>query len=120
VNPEKERWIFPVLTVKIHLWEMTQNITEEGYFENRHHTLTVLRFHDVIGISMCGFADQNPINGISLALQQRGFLADGSPMTPYIVVSFDDLFQFGAEFKCFRAEVVSAVPCTEEGVPIAK
>lgn len=118
VNPEKNRWVSPVLTVKIHLWEMAKDPQNDGAFQFLKHTLTLLRFHDVNHITLAGFNHQNPIFGLSFAVQQRGMLADGSPVTPYIVVEFEEAFQFSTTFKCFRAEVVSAVPCTEEGEPV--
>lgn len=118
VNPEKDRWVLPVLTVKIHLWEMTKDPKNVGFFQFLKHTLAVLRFHDVKDMTMVGFNHQNPIFGLSFAVQQRGTLADGSPLTPYIVVEFEKGPQFTTTFKCFRAEVVSAVPCTEEGKPV--
>ncbi len=118
VNPEKDRWVGPVLTVKIHLWEMSEKPHEDGVLQNLKNTLAVLRFHGVNHITMAGFNHQNPIFGLSFAVQQRGMLADGSPVTPYIVVEFEEAPQFATTFKCFRAEVVSAAPCTGEGLPV--
>ena len=37
VEPERKCYVFPVLTVTLHLWEMTQETDSHGYLVLRHH-----------------------------------------------------------------------------------
>ena len=68
VNADANADIFPVLTVKIHVWELTREVDSRGHLVRRHHTLTTLRFHDVIEFRMDGFDQQNAIFGLSIEL----------------------------------------------------
>src|SRR3954465_12653228 len=61
VDPDRESYVFPVLTVKFHVWELTNEVDERGYLILRHHTLTTLRFHGVDDFKMEGFNHQNAI-----------------------------------------------------------
>ena len=110
VDPKRERYVFPVLTVKLHVWELTNEVDERGYLVLRHHTLTTLRFHNIDEFKMEGFNHQNAIFGLSIDQQER---ADGP--SPFFAVQFESAFGIGASFRCFRVEVVDATPCTKEG-----
>lgn len=66
VEPDKNRYIFPVLTVKVHLWEMASHTDDKGFFLLGHHTLATLRFHHVDNFKMEGFNHQNAIFGLSI------------------------------------------------------
>ncbi len=68
VEPDAGRYIFPVLTTKIHLWELTSEVDDRGILVMRHHTLTTLRFHDVDKLHMDGFNHQNAIFGLSITV----------------------------------------------------
>ena len=46
VDPDVKAYVFPVLTVKIHLWEITSKVDTRGYCVLRHRTLATLRFHE--------------------------------------------------------------------------
>lgn len=59
VQTEKGIYDFPVLTLTIHVWELTNEVDAQGYYVLRHHTLTRLRFHDVDDFRMQGFNHQN-------------------------------------------------------------
>ena len=109
-EPEQKRYILPVLTVKFHVWELTQEVDARGYLVLRHHTLTTLRFHDVDEFKMEGFNHQNAIFGLSIIRQER---RDGP--SPFFLVEFEPAFGMTASFRCLRVEVVDAVRCTEDG-----
>jgi hypothetical protein len=106
VDPDRESYVFPVLTVKFHVWELTNEVDERGYLICRHHTLTTLRFHDVDEFKMEGFNHQNAIFGLSIDQQEY------SPVqSPSFAVRFQPAFGISASFRCFRVEVVDAIPC---------
>jgi hypothetical protein len=114
VEPDQGRYDFPVLTLRIHVWELTNEVNSKEFLVLKHHTLTTLRFCDVDEFRMEGFNHQNAILGLSVTHQQR---AKGP--SPYFVVHLEPAFGMGASFSCLRVEVVNAIPCSEVGKPIA-
>jgi hypothetical protein len=113
VEPEAGRYVFPVLTVKLHVWEITSEVNKEGFFVSRCHTLSTLQFHNVDEFRMEGFNHQNAILGLSIVKQER---AQGP--SPVFAVQFDAAFGMGASFFCSRIEVVDAIPCSPDGIPV--
>lgn len=114
VNPDAGRYVFPVLTVKLKVWELTRETDSRGYLVLRHHTLTTLRFHDVDGFKMEGFNHQNQIFGLSVTNQEAV-----AGRRPAFIVEFEEAFGMSASFKCGRVEVVDAAPCADDGKPLA-
>jgi hypothetical protein len=113
VDPELNKYIFPILTVKIHLFEMSEKTNSDGIFDFSKHTLATLRFHDVVDdFKLSGFNHQNAIMALTFTVQKRGELK------PYLQVEFEPAFGMGAFFKCFRIEVLDAQPCDENGMLI--
>ena len=110
VDAEGKRYVFPVLTVKLHVWELTGEVDKTGHYVLRHHTLTTLRFHDVDEFSMEGFNHQNAIFELFMEQRER---SDGP--SPFFFVEFRPAFGMSASFRCSRVEVVDAVPWTKEG-----
>jgi Immunity protein 50 len=109
VEPRRNSWVLPVLTVKLHVWQVGPELDPNGYCLLQHSTLTTLRFHDVEQFRMNGFNHQNPIFGLQISRQER---ADGRP-TPLFGVEFDPVGDGNVEasFQCSRVEVVDATPC---------
>src|ERR1700685_3432465 len=101
---------FPVLTLGIHLWELTKEVNTEGYLVLRHHTLTTLRFSDVHDFEMRDFNHQNSIMELTLSSHERT-----KPPSPYFAVQLVPAFGINASFKCIGVEVVDAVPCAADG-----
>lgn len=114
VNPDNNKYVFPVLTTRIHVFEMTSEVNSEGCYMIRHHTLATLRFHDIEELKIEDFNHQNAIYGLSLKAEERG-----EDLPPYVLVEFEPSFGIGASFRCSRAEVVEAVPCDANGEPSA-
>jgi hypothetical protein len=114
IETEKGIYDFPVLTLTIHVWELTKEVNSKGFLVLRHHTLTRLRFYDVDGFQMRGFNHQNAIMELSLRSEQR---ADGP--SPYFAVEVEPAFGMGASFKCLRVEVLDALPCSEDGQAVS-
>jgi hypothetical protein len=105
VQPQEKKYIFPVLTTKIHLWEITAEVDSRGYLVLRHHTLATVRFHDVDNFRMEGFNHQNAILGLHFTTEDRGEV-----LPPYVCVEFEPAFGISATFRCSRVEVVDAKP----------
>jgi hypothetical protein len=105
VEPETHQYIFPVLTTKIHLWELTSEVDASGHYVRRHHTLATLRFHDVDSLRMDGFNHQNAIFGLSITREEP------EDAQPYLNVEFEPAFGITAAFRCYRIEVLEAKPC---------
>jgi len=113
VHPDREEYVFPVLTVKLYLWEMTGETNAKGELQLRHHTLATLRFHDLSDdLELTGFNHENAIYGLRIERRQRH-----SGPSPYLAVEMESGFGVGARFTCLGAEVLDAVPCDEEGRP---
>ena len=110
VEPEANRYVFPVLDVSLHVWELLNDTNAQGYLVARHHTRTKFRFHDVNDFRMEGFNHQNAILGLSITREERS-----QGPSPVFVVCFDPAFGMGATFTCGRVEVVEAVPCSDSG-----
>lgn len=113
VDADKGVYDFPVLTLRIHVWELTKDVSSEGYLVLKHHTLTTLRFSDVDDFQMLGFNHQNAIMELSLTSHER----TNGP-SPYFAVEVVPAFGISASFKCLRIEVVDAAVCTDDGVVI--
>jgi hypothetical protein len=113
VDSDAGRYVFPVLTVKLHHWQLTNEINVKEYFVLRHHTLSALRFHNVYEFEMDGFNHQNAILSLSIVREER---AEGP--SPIFRVEFDPAFGMGASFHCLRVGVMKSVPCSEDGSPL--
>jgi hypothetical protein len=113
VKPDAKQYVFPVLTVKLHVWELTSEVNPYGYLVLRHHTLATLRFHDVLDFRMEGFNHQNAIFGLSIVCEQRTEWP-----SPGFAVNFDPAFGMEATFVSSRVEVIEAIPCSDKGIPL--
>jgi hypothetical protein len=107
VDPARNSWILPVLTVKLHVWEFGPELDPRGYYLLHHSTLTTLRFHDVDQFRLNGFNHQNPIFGLQISRQER---ADGP--SPFFAVELQavGLDNIEASFHCSKVEVVDVTP----------
>jgi Immunity protein 50 len=60
VDTDNNLYEFPRLTVKVHLWLMTNDVDQKGYYVSTKHTLTTMKFYDVDEFKMEGFNHQTP------------------------------------------------------------
>jgi len=102
---------FPVLTAKIHLWDLTNEIDARGYYVLKNHTLATIRFHDVLDLEIKGFSNQNVIFGLPITTQER---SEG-PWKRTFTVEFEPVSEFGATFQCSRIEIMEAIPWAQAG-----
>lgn len=111
INTDVSLYEFPVLTVRMHLWELTKETERDGRLASRHHTLATIRFHDVMeDFELSGFNHQNAIFCLALEKVQR----ESGP-SPVVEVGFQSSFGMGASFSCRRVEVTEAILCDENG-----
>jgi len=110
VSPDKSRYIFPILTLKMHCFEMTKEVNPDGYFVLQNHTLVTFKFYDVDDIQMRGFNHQNAIFEFSINRLERS-----QGPSPYYFVQLVPAFGIDASFSCLRAEVSAVVPCGSDG-----
>ena len=110
IQTDKGVYNFPVLTLKVHLWELTNKVDPKGFLILQHHTLTTLRFYDVNDFQMQGFNHQNAMMRLAVSSEQR---TDGP--SPYFAVVVEPAFGMEASFKCLRMEVVEAIQCSDDG-----
>jgi immunity protein 50 of polymorphic toxin system len=103
-DADAQRYVFPTLTTKIHLWELTSDLDARGYYILRHQTLVTLRFHDISELHMQGFNHQNAIFGLSITSAP----VDGFPQRMHL--EFEPVFGVTATFYCLRVEVLEAQP----------
>lgn len=108
LKPDANLYIFPVLTTRIHLWELTSEVDAHGSLVMRHHTLATLRFHDVDEFAMEGFNHQNAILGLEITREEN------SSLSPFCV-EFQPAFGLTATFRCRRIEVVDAESFSPHG-----
>jgi Immunity protein 50 len=98
--------IFPIFTVKLRILQATQ----KAHTTASPDILATLRFHDVNDFTMSGFNHINQIVELSVTVQERGTFSNGERLPPYLVVSLERGFGISASFRCFRIEVLEAVP----------
>jgi hypothetical protein len=72
VDSEKNLYQFPVLTLDVHHWELTNQVDAKGYFVLQHHTRTTLTFSDVQTVQLNDFNHQNAILDLSIKRLERG------------------------------------------------
>ena len=110
IDAGKGVYDFPVLTLKIHLWQLAE-VNSQGFLVLKHHTLTTLRFANVEqDFNMLGFNHQNAILELSITSVERTRIP-----SPYFSVEIVPAFGIGASFHCAQIEVVDATPCEEDG-----
>lgn len=94
----------------IHGWEMTNEITEAGYYKLLKHHLVHFKFEDIFDIEIDGFNHQNSILGLQIAKEPE--TSDG--IIP-LKISIDPAHGLGGEFKAYKGYVVDVKPCDENG-----
>lgn len=106
----------PMLDVKIHLWEITDEVTKEGWLVLAKHTLTDIRFRNVEKLELSNFNYHNCIMEMIFGLDPEDLHPiGGGRKPPMLTVEIEPSFGLHAIFKCESAEVLSAVPCDLDG-----
>ena len=94
VRPDDNVWIGPVMEVAFELCAL------------QYPYMAVLKFHDCDAIRMAEFNHQNALYDLTFRYQERGTLADGTPLSPHILVDFEQAFGVALSFRCFRVQAI--------------
>ena len=112
----------PTLEMLVHIFEMTGDVTPEGFFRLAKHTLVRLRFGNIEALQLSDFWYQNCIFelefGIETVSYPRGDRSAEGSATDLLVVQIHSSVGLSGKFKCKSAEVVSTEPCDENGNPV--
>jgi hypothetical protein len=94
VRPEDNVWIGTQMDVSFELCAL------------QYPYMVLLRFHDCDSIKLGEYDYQNSVYDLTFTFEDRGKLRDGTPMTPYICVTFIQAINMALSFKCMRVEVL--------------
>ena len=86
-----------LLELIIHLFEMTPEVDERGYYKLIKHNLVIIRFQEISDMRLEDFNHQNVI--LDLAINK-------SSKEDYFEVNIDSSYGCYGSFKCKRIEVV--------------
>ncbi len=57
----------PALVAEVHVFSMTSQVDERGYFVCDNHSIVVLKFDGVDGLELGGFNHQNALSGLVIS-----------------------------------------------------
>jgi Immunity protein 50 len=109
-KPLNEANYGPTVQALVHTFEITNEVSPDGYLILRHNVLVRLIFHEVAELQVKDFNHQNALMGLSLldlSYRQLERVKWG--------VQFDRSFGANASFQCYSVEVSSVVPCGKDG-----
>lgn len=105
----------PTLAMKVHVYEMTKEVTAEGYIVLAKHTFAELKFLDIEKLELRNFSYQNSIYELVFETELADQPGPGGTHAEVLRVKLQSSHGVRAEFRCQSAEVVSAVPCDANG-----
>jgi hypothetical protein len=111
VDPSRKIFKFPVLTLKMLVHELTNEIDPTGHMILQHQTLTTLKFRGFTQLHLNNFDYQNMITGLSIFVRQG---AEGSKPSFCVEIENGDS-GMTASFDCLEIEVIDASPCGKDG-----
>ena len=91
----------PIVTVKVHAFQMTSNVNSQGFYELEKHCLIEFRFDAVDLLQLKNVNHQNVIEDIFLS---EKVAADGPKR---IAVHFESIYGLELDFECSKAQVVA-------------
>ncbi len=99
----------PTITLKIHAFNMTSEITEGGYYKSINHAVITFYFMDVVDFELkYGFGIQNSISGFFVSDIRKDQLEN---INFHISAQTHDTAEL--DFKCARVEILAI----EQGIP---
>jgi hypothetical protein len=106
----------PKLRARIHVFEMTPEVDEQGHYVLKNHVLVMFLFHGIVENNIQHFNEQNVLQELSIvdiSSRQLEFL--------HFEVDFLSLFGVEAKFKCQSVEIEAVVhidPPGRDGNPM--
>ena len=104
----------PSLEADVHVFEMTSDVTPDGFYVLKNHMLVTLGFAGIDQLELDGFNQQNVLADL--------VLRDISSRQLDVLrweVEFDSSFGVGARFLCERISVLRALPFSPQSRPPA-
>lgn len=98
----------PNLEARVHVFRMTSDVDERGYYVLTNHTLVTLRFSNILIRNFCWFNAQNSLSGIGI--ESVDPVANDGRM---IGVSFYANYGVEADLACSQITVRSVEPLAE-------
>jgi hypothetical protein len=95
----------PVLEARIHVFEMTSELDDRGYYVLQKHTLATLGFTEVLLQEFSGFNHQNVLSDLEISGVDPS-QSEGRSLK----VEFSPSFGLALDFLCTRAIVMGAEP----------
>jgi hypothetical protein len=107
-----EDWPTVSLLFTLHGWEVTSEVTPEGFYRLTKHHLLKFRFDHVDSVDLRFFNHQNVISALSIERIE--------PPTDHALIQIEFGSCFGLEggFRAVTGSVEDISPCDEEGIPI--
>jgi hypothetical protein len=123
---DRQPWVVgsdsPVLEMMVHVFEMTKDLTPDGYFVLKKHNLVRFRFSNVQDVQLSDFWSQNCIFELVFAFEPAGYPHGDGPASDdpptLLSIDIDSSVGLSGKFKCHSAEVISVESCDESGKPI--
>jgi hypothetical protein len=66
-------------SVRIHTWETTDQVDEQGYRRQRKHVIVSFLLDEVADLDLSGFSNQNVISGVKISKSKDGFCLSLGP-----------------------------------------
>jgi hypothetical protein len=109
LKPDDDLYVFPTLTVRIHLWELTDQTDDDGSLKQQKHTLVVLKFYNIEAVTVRDFNYLNTIEELRFSIGATEPAKSSNIKQTPVLVEFVESFGVSARFTCVGVEVVSAV-----------
>jgi hypothetical protein len=105
---------YPTTSVSftVHGWEMTSEVTPEGFYRLVKHHLVKFRFDHIDRVNLRDFNHQNVIS--ELLIEKIANPTDHA----LISVNFDGCYGIEGGFRAVSGVVVEVIPCTKKWQPI--
>jgi len=100
----------PIVDCTVYVFEMTSEVSPEGYYVCRKHSLVTFRFMEVFGIELSDFDQQNALWALEIVN-----IAERQLERVKFNVKFAASWGMDATFQCFAVELLSVEPCDEDG-----
>ena len=97
----------PYLEARIHVFEMTSDVDDAGFYVRRHHRMVTLRFGNIADEQVCWFNQQNALMGIAISTAREAPKEDDRRRWH---VHFAGSFGCDVDLLCDRIAVTSVEP----------
>jgi hypothetical protein len=105
ISLDREGVAGPEIITAIHVFEITSEVTPEGFYGLQHHTRVTFNFEGVEEVELAGFNDQNALFDLifeDISSRQLDWLKWD--------VRFDSSHGVGASFMCRAIRIDNVVP----------